>query len=111
MLFNLARMKGKTIISTIHQPSSKAFYFFDRLVLMIDGNIVFQGPSTTSVEYFNSIRYPAPIFSNPADFFLKILQVDYPKQEKDEKKIEYLVSNYQDKLEKKVQSEAEGYKL
>ena len=36
-----ARKEGKTIISTIHQPSSQAFALFDRLILMQDGNIVY----------------------------------------------------------------------
>ena len=33
--------KGKTIISTIHQPGSDAFAAFDRLILMSDGHIVY----------------------------------------------------------------------
>jgi ABC-type multidrug transport system ATPase subunit len=41
ILRKLAREQGKTICATIHQPSSEAFAFFDRLILMCDGNIVF----------------------------------------------------------------------
>jgi ABC-type multidrug transport system ATPase subunit len=41
LLSNLARTKGKTVISTIHSPSSQAFYFFDRLILMADGHIMY----------------------------------------------------------------------
>lgn len=41
LLHDLARKKGKTIVSTIHQPSSEAFYYFDRLILMADGYTVF----------------------------------------------------------------------
>jgi ABC-type multidrug transport system ATPase subunit len=41
LLNRLARKEGKTIISTIHQPSSQAFALFDRLILMQDGNIVY----------------------------------------------------------------------
>lgn len=40
-LRSLARYKGKTIISTIHQPSSASLKFFDRLILMQEGHIVF----------------------------------------------------------------------
>ena len=35
--------KGKTLISTIHQPGSEAYKIFDRLILMCDGNIIYQG--------------------------------------------------------------------
>lgn len=48
ILRNLARNEGKTIISTLHQPSSEAYSYFDRLILMSDGNIVYQGPAVES---------------------------------------------------------------
>ena len=41
LLHKLARNRGKTVVSTIHSPSSEAFFFFDRLILMADGNIVY----------------------------------------------------------------------
>ena len=40
-LHKLAKNRGKTIISTIHSPSSDAFAYFDKLLLLADGNIVF----------------------------------------------------------------------
>jgi len=40
LLKRLAR-QGKTIISTIHQPSSESFLEFDRLLLMSDGYCVY----------------------------------------------------------------------
>ena len=52
VLQKLAREKGKTIISTIHQPSSQSFALFDRLILMADGHIVYQGPAVESANYF-----------------------------------------------------------
>ena len=41
LLQKLARSKGKTVISTIHQPSSESFLNFYRLILMADGFIVY----------------------------------------------------------------------
>ena len=40
-LQQLARKKGKTVISTIHQPSSQTFSYFDKIFLMVDGHIIF----------------------------------------------------------------------
>ena len=40
-LQRLAHNQGKTMIATIHQPSSEAFFYFDRLILMADGYIVY----------------------------------------------------------------------
>ena len=53
-LQQLAR-KGKTVISTIHQPSSDAFINFDKLILMCDGHIVYQGLPSEVPAYFNDI--------------------------------------------------------
>lgn len=52
LLQRLARTKGKTIVSTIHSPSSEAFYYFDKLILMADGHIVYQGDAKESIAYF-----------------------------------------------------------
>ena len=41
ILKNLAKA-GRTIISTIHQPSSEIFGTFDKLLLMVQGNIIYQ---------------------------------------------------------------------
>ena len=86
LLKNLAR-KGKTIISTIHSPSSDSFHHFDRLILMMDGYVVYQGEARESAKYFESINYKCPKNSNPADFYMKVLSINYPKTDKDNEKI------------------------
>ena len=60
LLQKLAREKGKTILSTIHSPGSEAFHFFDRLILMADGHIVYQGDAKGSPAYFKQIDRPVP---------------------------------------------------
>lgn len=37
---------------TIHQPNSDIFELFDRLILMAEGKIVFQGSAKESTLYF-----------------------------------------------------------
>ncbi len=37
--------KGKTILCTIHQPSSEIFEMFDRICLLAEGRLVFIGGS------------------------------------------------------------------
>lgn len=41
LLRHLAHDKGKTVLATIHTPSSEAFFYFDKLILMMDGHIVY----------------------------------------------------------------------
>lgn len=56
-LLNKLARNGKTVIATIHQPSSQSFYFFDRLILMSDGFIAYQGAANTSPDYFAKIGH------------------------------------------------------
>lgn len=111
LLHTLARERGKTIVSTIHSPSSEAFFFFDRLVLMCDGHIVYQGKAQQSVEHFTSMGFSVPRFGNPADFFMKELSVKYPKTPADEKKLEKLNHCYRAYIERKITIENSLIKL
>ncbi|CDW76556.1 abc transporter family protein [Stylonychia lemnae] len=97
--------KGKTVISTIHQPSSEAFNLFDRLILMCDGFIVFQGEAIKCERYFNKIGIPCPKYANPADYYMRVLTVNYPKEKNDIKKVIYLTSSYEQILSPVVQKE------
>ena len=63
LLSNLAR-KGKTIISTIHQPSSELFCEFDRLMLLVDGRCIFAGKADDSYEHFSTMGYKCPELMN-----------------------------------------------
>jgi ABC-type multidrug transport system ATPase subunit len=90
--------KGKTVISTIHQPSSDAFAIFDRLILMMDGYVVYQGRAKDSTSYFATIGFQCPTRSNPADYFMKVLTVNYPKAESDEAHISNLFDHYNKSL-------------
>ena len=104
LLNDLARKKGKTIVSTIHQPSSEAFFYFDRVILMADGYTVFQGDAGESMDYFRSLNFDVPRLCNPADYFMKVLSINYPKKEEDEKKLTLLNNAYRATVENQVRT-------
>lgn len=72
-LGDLARKENRTVISTIHQPNSEIFDFFDRLVLLARGKIIYFNEAKYSVEYFDSIGFKCPELSNPCDFFMTMM--------------------------------------
>lgn len=111
LLHDLARRKGKTIVATIHQPSSEAFFYFDRLILMADGFTVFQGDAGESLDYFRSCKFNVPKRCNPSDFFMKALDIKYPKQDDDIAKLELLNRTYRFSLEKRIDVEGKLIKL
>jgi len=55
---------------------------------MCDGHIVYQGGAVESTDYFKNLGYKVRQYDNPADVFMRVLSIDYPKTEKDEQKIE-----------------------
>lgn len=44
--------KGKTIIITIHQPSSELFGMFDKILLVAEGRAAFLGTPAQATEFF-----------------------------------------------------------
>lgn len=67
---------GRTILSTIHQPSSDIFNIFDRLLLLCDGNTIYQGAAKDATKHFNAIEYTCPTYSNPADYFMEQMHAE-----------------------------------
>ncbi|CAI2362086.1 unnamed protein product [Moneuplotes crassus] len=108
LLVKQARL-GKTIVATIHQPSSQTFNLFDKLILLMDGNQIYQGPADKSVGYFESIGYSVPSYSNPADYFLMKFYLPYKKSERDIQMLETLKEAFEEKLSSQIalQNEAE----
>uniref|UniRef100_K3WV83 ABC transporter domain-containing protein n=1 Tax=Globisporangium ultimum (strain ATCC 200006 / CBS 805.95 / DAOM BR144) TaxID=431595 RepID=K3WV83_GLOUD len=74
LMRDLARM-GRTVIATIHQPSSELFEVFDKLYLLVDGCTVYNGKASESIEYFGKQGLQCPSFMNPTDYFMKQLVV------------------------------------
>lgn len=63
---------GRTIITTIHQPSSRMFHMFDKLLLIAEGYPVYYGKARESLEYFSALRFIPQIPMNPAEFLLDL---------------------------------------
>jgi ATP-binding cassette subfamily G (WHITE) protein 1 len=65
---------GRTVVATLHQPSSDIFHMIDDMILMAEGRVMYCGPAKSSISYFDALGYSCPRFSNPADFlFMNVL--------------------------------------
>lgn len=71
---NLAQ-QGKTIICTIHQPSSEIFEMFDRLCLLAEGRLAYLGDLDKAVDFFSNQNLTCPPNYNPADFYIQKLAI------------------------------------
>ena len=68
--------KGRTIITTIHQPRSEIWGMFDRLVILTRGSPVFSGKLDDCIPWFGKIGMELPPFVNPAEFLIDIAAID-----------------------------------
>ena len=68
--------KGRTIITTIHQPRSEIWGMFDRLVILTRGSPVYAGKAEDCIPWFGKIGMELPPFVNPAEFLIDIAAID-----------------------------------
>ncbi|KAL4200420.1 hypothetical protein AMTRI_Chr03g56420 [Amborella trichopoda] len=71
MLNNIAEA-GKTVVTTIHQPSSRLFHKFDKLILLGKGSLLYFGKASETMLYFSSIGCSPLIAMNPAEFLIDL---------------------------------------
>lgn len=70
---------GRTVIASIHQPSSEVFELFDRLYLLSGGKTVYFGQASEAYEFFAQAGLPCPALRNPSDHFLRCINSDFDK--------------------------------
>ncbi|KAJ7964070.1 ABC transporter G family member [Quillaja saponaria] len=68
---------GRTVISSIHQPSSEVFALFDDLFMLSGGQTVYFGAAKMALEFFAKAGFPCPSRRNPSDHFLRCINSDF----------------------------------
>ncbi|XP_010553412.1 PREDICTED: ABC transporter G family member 27 isoform X2 [Tarenaya hassleriana] len=63
---------GKTIVTTIHQPSSRLFHRFDKLIMLSRGSLLYFGKASQAMSYFSSLGCYPLLTMNPAEFLLDL---------------------------------------
>ncbi|XP_068642853.1 ABC transporter G family member 1-like [Aristolochia californica] len=76
-IVGVAREGGRTVIASIHQPSSEVFELFQNLCLLSAGKTVYFGPTSAANEFFSVNGFPCPSMANPSDHFLKTINNDF----------------------------------
>ncbi|OAY68104.1 ABC transporter G family member 14, partial [Ananas comosus] len=75
---------GRTVVTTIHQPSSRIFYMFHKVMLLSDGQPIYFGRASHVMGYFGSIGFAPSVPMNPADFLLDLANGVSPDQTLDD---------------------------
>lgn len=88
LLKRLAHKYGRTVITTLHQPSSEIYHMIDDLFVLHEGQVVYGGPAKDIVPYFSAFGYSFPEYSNPLD----VLFMDVLNRSKEDEFAEYLTT-------------------
>ncbi|KAL4512246.1 hypothetical protein ABPG72_005248 [Tetrahymena utriculariae] len=107
VLQQYATEQNKTIICTIHQPSSDIFMKFDRLILLVDGKFIYQGPRDKTKNKFGCFDFQCPYLSNPADYFMSIM---YAESEKNRNNYKVYFENFEKKLSEEISKEIDQHR-
>ncbi|KAF9607930.1 hypothetical protein IFM89_003744 [Coptis chinensis] len=76
-IVGLAKQDGRTVVASIHQPSSEVFELFHNLCLLSYGKTVYFGPASAAEEFFSLNGFPCPTMRNPSDHYLRTINKDF----------------------------------
>lgn len=77
--------EGRTLILTIHQSRSDIFQKFGNVLLLARGGaLVYAGNASGLLPHFNTLGFPCPRTTNPADFALDLITVDLQHSDREE---------------------------
>jgi len=74
-LLNDLANSGRTIIYTIHQPSSEIFNLLSKICILALGKIVYFGDKEHVADYFDKINLPIPPKYNPFEHFIEMTNI------------------------------------
>ncbi|XXG71732.1 hypothetical protein AAC387_Pa07g0991 [Persea americana] len=102
MLLELAQ-GGRTVVMTIHQPSSRLFYMFHKVLLLCEGHPIYFGGGSDALGYFEGVGNAPPVPMNPADFLLDLANgISFNDSEESQMAVkEALISAYDHNLRNK----------
>merc|ERR1712232_870162 len=69
-------------IATIHQPATEVFMGFNQVMFMANGRTAYCGPTAEVPDYCTSIGRPLPPQTNPANYFIELINSEFAGREK-----------------------------
>lgn len=68
----VAHLTETTILMSLLQPDPETFDLFDDIILLSEGQIIYQGPREHVLEFFQSCGFECPERKGTADFLQEV---------------------------------------
>uniref|UniRef100_A0A7N0RC10 ABC transporter domain-containing protein n=1 Tax=Kalanchoe fedtschenkoi TaxID=63787 RepID=A0A7N0RC10_KALFE len=68
----VAQKGRRTVVASMHQPSSRVFQMVDKVLLLSEGVSLYYGKAKEAMPYFESVGFSPAFPMNPADFLLDL---------------------------------------
>lgn len=102
---------GRTIICTIHQPSSEVYEMFDNLLLMAEGRVAYMGRADQALQFFERAGLRCPINYNPADFFVHNLAIVPGKEDESKERVKRICEQFERETQELEKTVSTGYSV
>lgn len=66
---------SRTAVVSLLQPAPETYSLFDDIILLSDGQIVYQGPRENVLEFFESMGFKCPERKGVADFLQEVISL------------------------------------
>lgn len=73
-LQQIVHLTDATVVMSLLQPAPETFDLFDDIILLSDGQIVYEGPREHVLEFFGSCGFQCPDRKGTADFLQEVNQ-------------------------------------
>ncbi|PSN36493.1 ATP-binding cassette sub-family G member 4 [Blattella germanica] len=70
----------RTIVCSIHQPSSEIFEMFDDVLILSEGQCIYNGPLSEMTALFHEEGFTCPKHYNRADFAIEVASKEMGKE-------------------------------
>ncbi|EQC30757.1 hypothetical protein SDRG_11518 [Saprolegnia diclina VS20] len=63
---------GGSVVIALLQPTPEVVELFDDIIMMNEGHLVYHGPRTSILPYFENLGFYCPLRTDPADFLIDV---------------------------------------
>lgn len=74
-LQQIVHLGEATVLMSLLQPDPETFHLFDDLILLSEGQIVYQGPLEFAMEFFETCGFSCPERKGIADFLQEVIRL------------------------------------